>query len=144
MRGGVTTAGKALQVQVHATLGHCSPRFQAAPEALWDPLSPAIKIKGYGDMLPGHEVSLHPKQPTKSRPQIHVRNLKVPAFSQSTIPAITYVERKSWLCISKVLLRDHPLLGGRSVTGEGRRGGHEGKRKILEGVDQVSVIISQT
>lgn len=95
-------------------------------------------------MLPDHEVYLHPKLPTKSRPQINVWNLNVLAFSQSTIPSpITYGERKSWMCISKALLRDHPTLGGRSVTRE-RRGGHEGKRKILEGVDQMSAIISHT
>lgn len=114
-----------VQVQVPAPLGHCSPRPRAAP-TLWDPLSPAVKTKGYRDMLPDREASLHPKQPTKSRPQRNVL-----AFSERTIPSpITYGERKSWMCISKVLLRDHATLEGRGVTREGRKGGTKGGGKF--------------
>lgn len=82
-------------------------------------------------MLPDHEAYLHPKQPTKSTPQMNVWNLKILAFSQRTIPSpVTYGERKSWMCISKALLRDHSTLEGRSLPGREEERGTKGKGKF--------------
>ena len=63
------------------------------------------------------------------------------SLSQSQVPKFVG-ERKSWMGISKVLLRDHPtagvrgaIPGRRKVAGRKESGGHRGKRNNLKGAE---------